>query len=68
MAPTDPAKRPLLVSARSGSSTSTVALSTETPSLVGRIKSFVWPYIKLARIDGLLGVWLTFWPCGKFAL
>ncbi|KAG8748133.1 Para-hydroxybenzoate--polyprenyltransferase, mitochondrial precursor (PHB:polyprenyltransferase) [Ceratobasidium sp. 414] len=23
----------------------------------------VWPYIELARINGLVGVWLTFWPC-----
>jgi len=28
----------------------------------------VWPYVKLARIDGLLGVWLTFWPCAWGAL
>ena len=65
MVPTDPAKQPLLESPSLGSS---VASSTENQSLVRRATEFVWPYIKLARIDGLLGVWLTFWPCGESAL
>ncbi|KAB5594894.1 4-hydroxybenzoate polyprenyltransferase [Ceratobasidium theobromae] len=28
-----------------------------------RLEHAVWPYIELARINGLVGVWLTFWPC-----
>ena len=68
MAPTDPAKRPLLDPTHSGPSPSNVAPSTENPGFVRRFTDFAWPYIKLARIDGLLGVWLTFWPCGKCTL
>ena len=61
----DPARQPLLKSPNSDHSTSTLATSTDKPGFVKRFTNFGWPYIKLARIDGLLGVWLTFWPCGK---
>ncbi|KAG8703950.1 Para-hydroxybenzoate--polyprenyltransferase, mitochondrial precursor (PHB:polyprenyltransferase) [Ceratobasidium sp. 394] len=30
---------------------------------IDRVERTVWPYIELARINGLVGVWLTFWPC-----
>ncbi|CAE6519428.1 unnamed protein product [Rhizoctonia solani] len=28
-----------------------------------QLERAIWPYIELARINGLVGVWLTFWPC-----
>ncbi|CAE6457000.1 unnamed protein product [Rhizoctonia solani] len=28
-----------------------------------KVERTVQPYIELARINGLVGVWLTFWPC-----
>jgi hypothetical protein len=64
----DPARQPLLDSTQSCSPTSTLATSTENPGFVRRFTHFGRPYVKLARIDGLLGVWLTFWPCGKFVV
>ncbi|KAG8758900.1 Para-hydroxybenzoate--polyprenyltransferase, mitochondrial precursor (PHB:polyprenyltransferase) [Ceratobasidium sp. 428] len=30
---------------------------------VNQVERTAWPYIELARINGLVGVWLTFWPC-----
>jgi hypothetical protein len=30
-----------------------------------QLERTAWPYIELARINGLVGVWLTFWPCCK---
>lgn len=64
----DPARQPLLESPHSSHSTSTLATLTGRPGFVRRFANFVWPYVKLARIDGLLGVWLTFWPCGELVL
>ena len=64
----DPARQSLLESPHSGHSTSTLATLTGCPGFVRGFTNFGWPYIKLARIDGLLGVWLTFWPCGKLVL
>jgi len=66
----DPARQPLLLPrpAHSSPPASTLLPSTKKPGFARRFTSFVWPYVKLARIDGLLGVWLTFWPCGKSAL
>jgi hypothetical protein len=31
-----------------------------------RVERAVWPYVELARINGLVGVWLTFWPCCEY--
>lgn len=67
MKPADPAGQPLLKSPHSEDPASTLA-TTKYPGFVKRFTNFGWSYVKLARIDGLLGVWLTFWPCGKLVL
>ncbi|KAG8891118.1 Para-hydroxybenzoate--polyprenyltransferase, mitochondrial precursor (PHB:polyprenyltransferase) [Tulasnella sp. 332] len=47
---------------------SLTASKKQDPALLTQIIQAVWPYIKLCRIDGLLGVWLTFWPCAWGAI
>jgi len=40
----------------------------QNSALLTEIVHAALPYIKLCRINGLLGVWLTFWPCAWGAL
>ncbi|KAG9049621.1 Para-hydroxybenzoate--polyprenyltransferase, mitochondrial precursor (PHB:polyprenyltransferase) [Tulasnella sp. UAMH 9824] len=42
---------------------STTTSPVKTPTFIQKAIDIAFPYIKLCRINGLLGVWLTFWPC-----